>query len=228
MTFSQKLNTSQSGVAVGTYDRREREKKIRKEQILAVAQRSFFRKGYKNTTIELIAKKLEVSKGTIYLYYKSKDDLYAALMMPVIEEFSKKLFDFETDLEKKAYGTCNQFFMELFQVFYEVYKLHPDGVKVIQIFQVGNLFPEMSEDTLKKLNDRGSENRATLRRILSKAVKLGIMREMDTAKLGDVIWGLFVGLLQIEESKLRWTGKDHLQDTLEFSFSLISGAVSQT
>lgn len=52
----------------------------RKNEILDAAQELFFTKGYKQTSIESIIKKIGVAKGTIYYYFKSKEDLMDKLV----------------------------------------------------------------------------------------------------------------------------------------------------
>jgi AcrR family transcriptional regulator len=70
---------------VGIHERKEREKEQRREEILDAAQRVFFEKGLSNATMDEIAETAELSKGTLYLYYKSKEDLYLAVMMRGME-----------------------------------------------------------------------------------------------------------------------------------------------
>ena len=52
----------------------------RKNEILDAAQELFFTKGYKQTSIESIIKKIGVAKGTFYYYFKSKEDLMDKLV----------------------------------------------------------------------------------------------------------------------------------------------------
>ncbi len=61
---------------MGTAERKEREKQHRREEILAAAENVFFAKGFLKATMDDIAKEAELSKGTLYLYFKSKDDLH--------------------------------------------------------------------------------------------------------------------------------------------------------
>ena len=56
-----------------------KEKNIRLGEIQKAAREVFFDKGFANTTMEEITKKANVSKGTIYLYFKNKDELYVSL-----------------------------------------------------------------------------------------------------------------------------------------------------
>ena len=53
---------------------------VRKNELLDTSQELFFTKGYKQTSIESIIKKIGVAKGTIYYYFKSKEDLMDKLV----------------------------------------------------------------------------------------------------------------------------------------------------
>lgn len=53
---------------------------VRKNELLDTAQELFFTKGYKQTSIESIIKKIGVAKGTFYYYFKSKEDLMDKLV----------------------------------------------------------------------------------------------------------------------------------------------------
>ncbi|MGH2569187.1 MAG: TetR/AcrR family transcriptional regulator, partial [Bacteroidota bacterium] len=70
---------------MGIQERKEREKEHRREEILNAAQRVFFEKGLQTATMDEIAEVAELSKGTLYLYYKSKEDLYLAVMIRGLE-----------------------------------------------------------------------------------------------------------------------------------------------
>lgn len=63
---------------MGTAERREREKAERRAAILDVAERIFLDKGLDGTTMDDIASAAELSKGALYLYFRTKDELYVA------------------------------------------------------------------------------------------------------------------------------------------------------
>jgi len=66
---------------MGIEDRKEREKQQRKTEILEAAENIFFLKGLQNTTMNDIAARCELSKATLYLYYKSKEELALNIMI---------------------------------------------------------------------------------------------------------------------------------------------------
>jgi AcrR family transcriptional regulator len=64
---------------MGIAERKEREKQLRRDEIILAAEKVFFRKGFDYTTMDHIAEEAELSKGTLYLYFKSKEDLHMAV-----------------------------------------------------------------------------------------------------------------------------------------------------
>lgn len=66
---------------MGTAERREREKQQRIDMIMDAALEVFAEKGLKNATMDDVAAKAELSKGALYLYFKSKEHLFFAIDM---------------------------------------------------------------------------------------------------------------------------------------------------
>lgn len=62
-----------------TQTRKERERAAREELILEHARRLLLRDGYQNLNLDELAKAIEYSKGTIYLHFKTKEDLALAI-----------------------------------------------------------------------------------------------------------------------------------------------------
>jgi len=63
----------------------------KKEEILRAATPVFAEKGYHETSMEEIAEASGVAKGTLYLYYKSKADLFIELNFKLLEETDRWL-----------------------------------------------------------------------------------------------------------------------------------------
>ena len=71
--------------------RREREKLRHRRQMLAAALELFSEKGFHNVSMHEIAKRAEFAIGTLYKFFKNKEDLYKALMMEKAEEHHQVL-----------------------------------------------------------------------------------------------------------------------------------------
>jgi AcrR family transcriptional regulator len=63
-----------------TAQRRQREKEQRYQTILQTAERLFCENGYSNTKIQDIAREAEVAVGTVYFYFRNKEDLLLQLL----------------------------------------------------------------------------------------------------------------------------------------------------
>ncbi|HEM49361.1 MAG TPA: TetR/AcrR family transcriptional regulator, partial [Caldithrix sp.] len=64
---------------MGIAERKEREKEQKQNAIIDAAEKVIFSKGLEAATMDEIAEIAEFSKGTIYLYFKNKEDLYFAI-----------------------------------------------------------------------------------------------------------------------------------------------------
>ena len=65
---------------MGTHERKEREKESRRENIVDAAEKIIRVKGFEGMTMDDVAVIAELGKGTIYLYFKNKTDLYHAVV----------------------------------------------------------------------------------------------------------------------------------------------------
>ena len=63
----------------------------KREKILAAARVLFARFGFKKTSIEEIAREARIGKGTLYLYFSSKEQIYATVLTDVSEKFVVEL-----------------------------------------------------------------------------------------------------------------------------------------
>jgi len=202
--------------------------KSREERITEIqraAKKLFFEKGYQNSTVGEIARLLEIGKGTVYFYFKNKDDLYISLMTPVTEEMGKRLKKFENEIDKGKFENGCDIIKGFFKVFYSLYKYDAEGIKIVQSFQQGDLFPKMSSETFETLNNLARFSYGVMRNIILKAKKMGFIKKtLDEFALADILWATFIGVVQLEESKFRATKKDHLYKTLNYAFALIARA----
>lgn len=72
---------------MGTKERKERDKLEMQQKILDAARELFMKEGYENVSIRKIAEKIEYSPGTIYLYYKSKGQIFFVLCFLAFDKF---------------------------------------------------------------------------------------------------------------------------------------------
>jgi AcrR family transcriptional regulator len=64
---------------VSKAERKEREREMRRNDIIDAAEKLFFSSGYENVTMDDLAKELEMSRAALYLTFKNKEEIYAAI-----------------------------------------------------------------------------------------------------------------------------------------------------
>ena len=79
--------------------RKEREYLAHREEILSAAEKVFAAKGFFPTTMSDIARKAEFGTGTLYKYFKSKEELYFTLIDEKVEEVNRLV---NAELSKKT------------------------------------------------------------------------------------------------------------------------------
>ena len=86
------------------FPRREREKLRQRQEMLAAALELFSEKGYHNVSMHEIAEKAEFAIGTLYKFFKNKEDLYKALVLQQAERFhdglTKAIDEPDDEIEK--------------------------------------------------------------------------------------------------------------------------------
>ena len=86
-----------------------------KSRILDVANKVFAKKGYHEATMDDIARRLGVSKGAIYLYFSSKEDLFEAMCKTAPQAFKEILYSSFGD-EANPIQSATQFFDKMLKL----------------------------------------------------------------------------------------------------------------
>ena len=119
---------------MGIAERKEREKQQRRESILDAAEHLFFTKGIENTTMDDVAEAAEFSKGTLYLYFKNRDDIAHGIYLRAMEILAGY---FTQALETEGNGLCKvraigeayyQFSKDQPNYFREMNKMNPSSI----------------------------------------------------------------------------------------------------
>jgi TetR/AcrR family transcriptional regulator len=207
--------------------RRNREKNQRIQSILEAAKKVFSTKGYLKTTMDEIAMEAEITKPTIYLYFKAKDDLFFSLMLPLIDDIRKQLEQAEEYLAAGIINDGHSLIRAIFRAFYHGYISSPETFRIIQLFQQQGLMSELKPEIRTTLNDQGRVNVALGRRLFSRGMELGLIKKVNVYELSDVIWGLTVGVIQLEDIKSDdRKGHKLKENTLLLAERLIAEALS--
>lgn len=202
---------------MGTRERKEREKEVRRQQILVAAKRIFSDKGFAKATMEDIAKEAELSLGTLYLYFKNKDELYVSHLLRILHYFIIRLEHINDDKNVSS----EQKLDALIDVMIDVYNF--DSLAIIDFFHL------QSSETLKNLSPRlmseivglSKKTHGAISDIFADGINKGVFINKHPVALGDTFWALFSGIILWETSKKMINeDKDYLMSTLKAAFEI--------
>lgn len=209
---------------MGIQERKEREKERRRQQIIVAAKRVFSEKGFNKSTMEDIASEAELSPGTLYLYFKNKEELYASLSLRILQYLHIRVehVNKETDL------TPEQKLEKLIEAMYDVYDFDP--------LIIINMFHLQSSETLKNLSPRlmtqieelSRKSIGAISNIFREGVEKGVFIDKHPVALSDIFWSMFSGVVLWEASKkIMNEDKDYLKKTLAIAFEIFSQGVKK-
>ncbi len=205
--------------------RKERETQLRKQIIVEVAEKKFLSKGYEETTMDEIATESEFSKGTVYKYFISKDELYLAIGSKAYEliiNYTKDFIDKEIMAGKEL--------MAVGYAYYEFTKKYPNYASIFHNIAVK--LPDIASKPKNKLSSIEKEylNLSNMYRdifikTLNDAVKNNAIRaDKDLFMVGYVLSTLTRGLIEdLMQSKDVVKKSFNLEpdDIIDFAFEII-------
>jgi AcrR family transcriptional regulator len=209
---------------MGIEERKEREKQMRRGQIINAAEKVFAAKGFSGATIENIAEEAELSPATLYLYFKNKDELYASLNLKFLEVFTEKVENIrrqnELDPEEKVRA--------LEKAFYELYEYDPLNVINVLRFQSSEALRNLSPQLSSQIKDGARKYLRAIGAIFQDGVKTGMFMDRHPIAFADIVWGLYAGLVLWEHTKKGFDPeKDFLKPTLGLAIEIISRGIKK-
>jgi len=152
--------------------KRERRKEARPGELLAAALELFVEKGFTATKAEEVARRAGVSKGTLFLYFASKEELFKAV---VRENIAGRFPEWNAELEAFTGSTAEllRHFMSLWWI--RVGSTKTSGITKLMMSEASN-FPELAAFYQKEVIEPGQN---LIRRILQRGVDRGEFRAID-------------------------------------------------
>lgn len=151
---------------------RQRRKQARPGELLGAALDLFVEKGYAATRLDDVAARAGVSKGTLFLYYPSKEDLFKA----VIHDSLAGRFD-EWNAELEAYpGSSAELVRHCLHSWWErIGMTAASGITKLVLSEAGS-FPEVATYYQRHVIEPGHR---LLRRVLQRGMDRGEFRPLD-------------------------------------------------
>ena len=157
---------------VGTHTKRERRKEARPGELLEAALDLFVEKGFAATRVDEVAARAGVSKGTLFLYFPSKEELFKAV---VRENIAGRFEEWNAELEAFV-GTTSDLLRYCYQVWWDrIGSTKTSGITKLMLSEAQN-FPEIAQFYQHEVILPGH---ALIRRILERGIARGEFQATD-------------------------------------------------
>ncbi len=190
---------------MGIKQRRRREKEHRRRQILDAARELLFSKGLNAISVNQIARQAELAVGTIYFYFRSKEEIFAVLQEEGLELL---LNDVHQALEK---GTDAKESLHLIAQAYLNFSRDQKNY-----FDVINYFLSAADvmfapEIKQQIDQHGNRILMVVEQALRDGIQQGHFKAMDTRRHALLFWVILHGLVPFRKMQdTLLAGDDHL------------------
>lgn len=183
-----------------TNSRRQKEKEDRKEQILAAARTVFFDEGIRRATVDAIAARAEVAKGTVYLYFPTKETILAHLLLEGLDRLSERLI--------AAYDEAGPHLgltriHRLAAAYHEFYLGENEYFRLLMAFDRGHFQESVSPEIYERILHRGLRSLRWLAEAMQQAIDEGDLAPGEPRRLAGMLWAALNGVLVLTSHPLR-------------------------
>ncbi|MDV3427846.1 MAG: TetR/AcrR family transcriptional regulator [Bacillota bacterium] len=200
---------------MGVNERREKEKQIRRNDIIDAAEKVIFSKGYDSATMDDIAKEAEFSKRTVYIYFNSKEQLYFEIM---VRGYKILIQMIEASLNDVKGKNSLERIKQIGKTLYNFNNEYPDYFKAIMSYENGekdfaNGVPDESREECYAL---GEIIFGCLTSELTDGIREGLIRsELDVTNTAILLWSCVIGLFNTATKKRNYIEHYHKRNSEE-------------
>lgn len=178
---------------MGLLERRGKEKDSRKKLILKSARTLFFRKGFNTVTVDEIAKTSELGKGSIYLYFRSKEEIYAQILLNDIDTFNQRisvLFDRRT--------SASDLLVEFSCIYVDFFLNDSELFRILMTYMLQPAKMNLSEKLNSQILGANVRSINAIGRILQMgAESKEFPADINLKQNQNAIWGLLNGIISL-------------------------------
>ena len=173
---------------MGVQERKTREKRELKQQILDAARQLFVHEGYENVSMRKIADKIEYSPATIYTYFHHKDEILDCLC----EETFLKLHQEKMAAVHQMKGDALELLQKGMETYIRFGLDHPDHYTVTFILRAPQYEKPEGRETRKART--GQQCFDDMRRIVRRCMEEGKIKNADLEETSQALWAGLHGL----------------------------------
>ena len=157
-----------------------RRKEARPEEITAAALELFVEHGYAATRLEDVAARAGISKGTLYLYFANKEELFKAV---VREALVARMAEFREQIAQYQGSTADLLRLLVKGWWEKIGSTRISGIPKLILSEARN-FPEIAEFYVNEVVRPG---RATIQAVIQRGIDRGEFRKVDVENTAHLL-----------------------------------------
>jgi len=178
---------------LGLEERRKRERENRKNAILKAARKLFLEKGFKTVTVESIARKAELSKGSIYLYYNSKEEIYTQILLSDIDKFHNHIADL---LQNPS--NASEALVRLADIYVDFFLNERELFRILMTFMLHTTDMNLPQDLNKQIIKTTNRTIGIIEEIFNYGIERGeFPATINVRQNRNAIWGMLNGVISL-------------------------------
>ncbi len=202
-------------------ERKAQERQARRRRIQEAARSVFAERGYAGASIELIARAAQLSVGAIYLYFRSKEDLYVSLVEDALTVFDVEMAQLRETAEVSAR------LRETWNLLVRWAERDAEGPRILRLLAQPAIRPQLSDEVVTAVSAGIARIQDHMGACVADGIHAGLYRQVNAREIADLAWSVLLGSLDAAEmtTNLGMTA-DSLAVRTDRALSLIESALA--
>lgn len=171
-------------------EQKKQERQARRRLIQEAAREIFATKGYAKTSIEQVAQRASLSVGAIYLYFRSKEDLYISLIEAPLLTLASEVNELCKNREERTPLRAAWARMVAWA------SADPESAVILRSLAQPEIRTRLSSEVVEAVSEGLRQTDQALQNAVTTGVELGLYRPVASSATAQLVWSLFLGVVQ--------------------------------
>jgi AcrR family transcriptional regulator len=174
-------------------ERKAQERQARRRRIQEAARTVFAERGYAGASIELIARAAQLSVGAIYLYFRSKEDLYVSLIEDTLTVFDVEMAQVREQVE------VSRRLRETWAILVRWAERDAEGPRILRLLAQPSIRPQLSDEVVAAVSSGIGRIQDHMGACVADGIHAGMYRQVNAREIADLAWSVLLGSLDAAE-----------------------------
>lgn len=161
----------------------------RRGEVMAIAKKMFLTRPYSQVSVEEIARSADLSKATVYSYFKDKLDIYSAIILADARQLAEEI---QAALDPKRKVAAN--LRAMMRAYVAFFRAHPEYFEKLSWFYFPGRERHLSKRLVQEVGRYFEATPASIEKCLAFGMERGELRATNARSAALVIYSQWLGL----------------------------------